>query len=165
MRLTTRLSHARIKIKHSLLKLRLQQPLYYKTLAALVLMFAASGIVAAYFLFVKSNEPVSYADQFDLVIESYSLNAQVVSVDGDMLTVEGSIVETKEGVNTVKTVSKKVLINPQTAVYITILDGQEVTSKTGGLTDIMPGKSVTIYTPDDPVGASILNATKIEIIE
>lgn len=128
-------------------------------------MIAVGGIVSAYFLFVKNEEPVSYADQFDVVIESYSLNAKVVSVEGDLITVEGSIVETKNGVNTVKTVLKKILINPKTAVYITTLNDQEVTSKTGSFADIRPGNSVTIYTPDDPVGANMLNSTKIEIIE
>lgn len=165
MRLSTQLSHARLRLKHKLLRLRLQQPLYYKTLSVLVLAFAAGGIVAAYFLFVKQQEPISYADQFDLVINSYSLNGKITEVGNNSFTLQTSIVENQNGVNTVKSVTKTVNYTVQTAVYVTTINGTQVTSKTGDISKIEPGKNITVYVTENPAQSHLLNATKLEILE
>jgi hypothetical protein len=165
MKLSTQLSHLKIRIKHGFLKLRVQQPLYYKTLAALVLIFAVGGVLAAYYFHIMKTAPTTMGDQTQLEIQSYSLNGEVTAVNGSIIEVKAAVVTRVNGVNNVEYAQKKILITDSTSFRkIQIKDGK-VTAGTAGLPDIKPGNKIAVYTTANPETGAELPAERVEIIQ
>lgn len=165
MKLSTRILHARIRLKHNFLKLRIQKPLYYKALATLVLIFAIGGLLAAYHFYLERDESTALGDQTQLEIKSYSLNGEVTAVNGNVIEIKTPTIRTLNGVNTVEYIPKRIRTNSSTEVARIKFVNNKASSSLGLLIDVTPGKLVAAYTTEDPADSIEPIATKIEMLE
>lgn len=164
MKISTQLSHASIRLRHSFLKLRVQQPLYYKVLATLVLIFAIGGLLAAYHFYIDEDESVTLGEQTQLEIKTYSVNGEVSAVDGNIIEIKTGVVKSVNGMNSIEYVQKSVQMNNQTEIVRVKLDGSKITRNTGTITDIKSGSLIAVYTSDNNQNFQI-TAEKIEVLE
>jgi hypothetical protein len=164
MKLSTQLSHAGIRLRHSFLKLRVQQPLYYKVLATLVLIFAIAGLLAAYHFYISKDEPVTLGEQTELEIKTYSVNGEVTKVDGNAIEVKTAVVKSNNGTNSIEYVQKTIRIHNQTEIIKVKFEGSKVTRHAGTITDLKTGQLVAAYSSGN-TQASDITAEKIEVLE
>jgi hypothetical protein len=165
MKFSTKLSHAGIKLRHRFLKLRVQQPIYYRTLAVLVLIFAIGGMLVAYHFYVSDDDSIALGEQTKLEIQTSSINGEVASVNGNIIEVKTSIIETINGLNTVNYAQKKVQITLLTQISKIHISGDKLTRTPGELSDIKPGIMIAVYASGNTAQSSEIIAEKIEMIE
>jgi hypothetical protein len=165
MKLSTRFAHAKIRLRHSFLKLRVQQSLYYKALAVLVLIFAIGGLLTAYRLYLDRQEPVALGEQDQLDIAEYSISGEVTRVLGDKVEVRTPVLRATDRASAVEYEQRTVQVTGSTEIGSIKLNAGKVVRSEGTLSDITPGKLVAIYTSEDPDGSRDLKALKIEVLE
>jgi hypothetical protein len=162
MRLSTRLAHSYLRMKHSFLKLRVHRPAYYQFLIAVMLIAAVGGLVAGYFFFIRDNSSTTQANDI-LVIKTYSLNGQISKVSENSFQLKASSVQIIEGVGTVIYQIKTINLKSETQLRLIKLANSS--SIVAQKSDLKVGQNVVIYTSDNPSDTSIITAENIEIIQ
>jgi DMSO reductase anchor subunit len=165
MKLSTRIAHARIKLKHKFLRLRVQKPLYYQTLVAFMLVVGLGGVISAYLLYSSKPKVISSTEQPQLAIKEYSINAKVTSLTADQITVTTTAVQTQNGISTVVDTNKFITTNLSTPVTQTIVNQTQIQTTSALLSDIKVGDLITVYTHTNPNDSDFIPANKIEILK
>lgn len=90
--------------------------------------------------------------------EIYSVTGNVIGVNGSDITLDAGIVlQGRDGKNRFGYVKRIVLVGDNTQIYDS--------GDRAALSDIKNGSELTIYTPDSPYSLNRLHADKIEIIK
>lgn len=165
MKLSTRITHARIKLKHKLLRLRVQKPLYYQTLVALMLIVGLGGMVVIYVLYTSKPEVISSTDQPQINIREYSINGKITTISTDQITVTTTAVETHNGINTVVENHKIISLNANTTVIQTSIEQNQIQTSESNINNLSVGDLITAYTQTNPANSDLLPANRIEILK
>lgn len=165
MKLSTRITHARIRLKHKFLRMRVQKPLYYQTLVAIMLVVGLGGIITVFLLYSSKPEVSSSTDAPQLTIKEYSINGKVTEITTDQITISATAVETQNGISTVVEITKLISITPATPVTRSVITGGQVQTQDARAADLATGDLVTVYTPTDPASTDLLPASRLEILK
>jgi hypothetical protein len=159
MKISTKISHARLRLKHSFLLMRVHKPAYYQFLVTLLLVFAIGGVIAGFFFFVDKRP--AHTAEVPIAIKTYSISGQVTKVRTGAIEVEAPIVQIQKGKSTVVYQTKTVSTTSQTPVSFVNKSGQ--TAGPATVTDIEATSIVVVYTTQNPVESGTITAERIEI--
>jgi len=157
MKISTRIAHAKIRFQHMKLRFKVKYPHIYGTFKSLfVIFFMSAGV---YVSIIYANQPPAqhaqtFSDNFNIQVKTFSASGVVLENTPNSVKIRISEVVNEGGVNKIVFKNKNLILTSQT----------QITSQDPQNTELSIGKTIVVYSPNNPTLVNDLIAERVEIL-